>query len=185
MLPPLQLRFDALETRRTHLIAELVALAPAQIAFHPAPGAWSLPDVAQHLSLVDARTTRVLTERRVTGIPRRTLGDVFYRAPKLGFYFGAHFIRAKMPVKGVAPDPPQPLADTAAKWEATRASLAAYLAEIDDARARAIVYRHPVGGFMDIFDTLRFLTRHHDHHLRQTVRIRRAPGFPVTGPRGA
>ena len=37
---------------------------------------------------------------------------------------------------------------------------------------------------MDIFDTLRFIRRHHDHHLRQVARIRAAPGFPAT-PRAA
>lgn len=180
MLPSLQLTFDALESRRRDLLADLGAFAPEQLAFHPAPSAWSLADVAQHLQLVDGRTTRVLTDRRVTGVARRTFLDAIYRAPALGLYLRTGIVRAKMPVKGVAPDPAVTLGETAAKWETGRAALAAHLDTIEDARVNAIVYRHPFGGYMDIFATLDFLVRHHDHHLRQVGRIRGAREFPAT-----
>lgn len=179
MLASLQPSFDAIEERRQRLCAELVALPPEPLAFRPAPGAWSLPEVAQHLSLVDARVTRVLTERRVTGVPRRTVRDVLIRARLLDAFFLTG-IRVKMPVKGVAPDSAVPLERTVALWAEARATLKAYLDQIHDTGSRVIVYRHPVGGFMDIFDTLKFIRRHHDHHLRQVARIRAAPGFPAS-----
>jgi len=185
MLPPLRQSFDALESRRKTFLAELGACPPEQLEFHPAPGVWSLTDVARHLSQVDRGTARVLTERRVTGVARRTVLDVVYRAPALAFYLRSGLIRARVPVKSVIPDASMTLADAAAAWERARASLAAYLDTIEEAALPAIVYRHPFGGFMDIGATLGFLQRHHDHHMRQTARIRRAPGFPAaTAPGG-
>ncbi len=178
MLPGLNDPFGRLEARRTALLLELGALTPLQLAFRPSPDAWSPTEVAHHLSLVDARTTRVLTERRVSGVTRRRARDVLVRAPLLRLYFAIGW-RAKMPVKGVAPDPTVPLERTAAQWAETRRTLAAYLDAMDEDACRAIVYRHPIAGFMDIVETLHFLSRHHDHHLRQVARIRAAPGFPA------
>ena len=180
MLPILQQDLDAIEVRRTAFLAELAALPPAQFDFRPAPGAWSVGDVARHLSLVDKGTARVLHEKRVTGVARRALLDVVYRAPALGFYLRSGLIRARVPVKSVIPDADAPLDAIAARWADARRSLAEYLERIDDATLRTIVYRHPFGGFMDIRATLGFLRRHHDHHMKQVARIRRAPGFPAT-----
>jgi len=179
MIASLKDRFDRIETRRHALCVDLMALPADQLAFRPAPGAWSLPEVAQHLSLVDGRVTRVLTERRVTGVPRRTLRDVVIRARMLDLFFLTG-IRVKMPVKGVAPDSAVPLERTIEAWAASRVVMAGYLETLDAPASRTIVYRHPVGGFMDIHDTLRFIERHHDHHLRQVARIRATRGFPIT-----
>jgi hypothetical protein len=179
MLPPLQERFDAIESRRLAFLGQLAALTPAQLAFLPAPDAWSATDVAHHLALVDAKTTRALMERRVTGVPRRPALDVLYRARLLDVLWLTH-LRVKMPVKGVAPDPSIPLADAAKRWADARAALRAYLDAMDEPASRAIVYRHPVGGYMSILETLRFLAKHHDHHMRQVARLTRAAGYPTT-----
>jgi uncharacterized damage-inducible protein DinB len=178
MLPSLQTRFDAIESQRRAFIDDLAALAAAQLAFRPAPDAWSLGDVAQHLTLVDAKTTRVLTERRVTGVSRRAVLDVVYRARLLDLLWLTH-LRVKMPVKGVAPDPSVTLPETAKRWGDARTALRGYLDGMDETAARAIVYRHPVGGYMDIADTLRFLEKHHEHHLHQVARLKRAAGYPT------
>ena len=178
MLPSLLHRFDTIESQRRVFLDDLGALSPAQLAFRPAPDAWSLTDVAQHLTLVDARTTRVLTERRVTGVPRRAVLDVVYRARLLDLLWLTH-LRVKMPVKGVAPDPAITLTDTTKRWTDARTALRTFLDGMDEAAARAICYRHPVGGYMDIADTLHFLEKHHEHHLRQVARLKRAKGYPT------
>jgi len=183
MLPRLADRLDQIRSRRTRTLDELEAATPEEREFHPGSGAWSLTDVARHLSLVEGKTTRVLAQRRVTGIARRPMVDALVRQPLLWAYFGSPW-RAKIPAPSVAPDPAVPLAQVRAEWEAAHAMLAAHLEGVTERDAHAIVYRHPFGGYMDLFDTLRFVVRHHDHHREQLARIRRAPGFPAT-PRGA
>jgi len=105
------------------------------------------------------------------------------KQPALWLYFGSPW-RAKIPAQSVAPDPAMTLDIVRRDWEAAHAMLAAHLDTIAAGDTRAIVYRHPVAGYMNIFDTLRFVSRHHDHHRNQMGRIRGAPGFPAT-PRGA
>ncbi len=179
MLAKLQRRFDAIETRRLVLLEDLAALTPAQRAFRPMPTAWCLTDVAQHLALVDGRTTRALTERRVSGVTRRRAVDVVFWMRVLDLIWITN-VRVKMPVKGVAPDPAVTLDDAAARWANSRAALRAYLETIDEAASRALVNKHPVGGYMDISETLRFLEKHHDHHLHQVARLKRSREFPTT-----
>jgi hypothetical protein len=177
MLPELNRRFEGVVARQAKFLRDIGSLAPDQLDFHPKEGAWSLCELAQHLALVEEKTTKVLTQRRVTGIAHRRVLDVLVRAPALDLYFlfGG---RAKVPVKGVVPVSGVPLADTITRWAAARAQLTLYLEEVDAATCRTIVYRHPIAGYMDIGATLRFLTQHHDHHMRQAKRITRAPGFP-------
>jgi len=173
MLPSLQSSFEHLEAQRTAFTSTLTSASPAELDYHPAPGAWSIADVARHLSLTDKGTARVLSERRVTGVPRRTVLDAVYRAPALAMYFRAGgLIRARVPVKGVIPDADTPLDQVIARWGAARSALAAYLDTIEAPALGRIVYRHPFGGYMHIGDTLTFLRRHHDHHMRQVARIR-------------
>jgi hypothetical protein len=179
MLAALQAPFNGITERHAAFVGDLGSLAPEQLDFQPRAGAWSLGEVAQHLALVEEKTARVLAEKRVTGVARRRVLDVVYRQPGLDLYFVTGWWRAKMPVRGVAPEPAVPLAATIARWTAARERLAAYLDAIEEGSCRTIVYRHPVGGYMDIFATLRFLTQHHDHHMRQARRIKSAPGFPA------
>ena len=183
MLPALQARLDAIQSQRHRTLDELAAADEAQREFHPMPGVWSLLDVARHLALVDGKTTRVLAQKRVTGIPRKPWVDAYVKQPALWLYFGSPW-RAKIPAQSVAPDPAMTLDIVRRDWEAAHAMLAAHLDTIAAGDICAIVYRHPVAGYMNIFDTLRFVSRHHDHHRNQMGRIRGAPGFPAT-PRGA
>jgi uncharacterized damage-inducible protein DinB len=183
MLPSLQARLDEIQSRRRRTLAELAAASAEQREFHPRAGAWSQLDVARHLTLVEGKTTRVLAQRRVTGVPRRPVVDAFVRQPLLWLYFGSPW-RAKIPAQSVAPDPAMSFEQVTRDWEAAHAMLAQHLDTIGAHDTRTIVYRHPVAGYMDIFDTLRFVAGHHDHHREQLGRIRRAHGFPAT-PRGA
>ena len=183
MLPALQRRLEDMQSRRRRTLDELAAASPEQREFHPRPGAWSLVDVARHLAIVDGKTTRVLAQRRVTGIPRKPLLDALVRQPALWLYFGSPY-RAKIPAQSVAPDPAKSLEQVRADWESAHGMLGAHLETIGAADMGTIVYRHPVGGYMTVLEALRFLVEHHDHHRNQMNRIRRAAGFPAT-PRGA
>lgn len=183
MLPSLRARLDQIVERRRRTLGELEAMPEAQREFHPAAGVWSPADVARHLNFVEGKTTRVLAQRRVSGIARRSIIDVLWRQPLLWMYFGSP-VRAKIPAASVAPDPGVPLATVRDQWESAHAMLAEHLETIAEPDTRAIVYRHPFGGYMDIFSTLRFVVEHHDHHRKQIARIMRAPGFPAT-TRGA
>ncbi len=176
MLSKLQTRFDALEQRRHRLLGELARLGEAQLRFQPAPGAWSLQEVVHHLLLVDQAVLRA-ADRAAEVRMRRSLRErIGYVAVWLVLKLG---VRVRVPVRGVAPQVGISLSELQEQWGETRIALKACLNSFTERTMQHTVARHPVGGPLNAVQTLLFLTRHFDHHMRQINRIQRAAGFPT------
>lgn len=179
MLSTLATQYDALERRRLTFLDALAAEPPAALTFTPAPGAWSLADVAQHLWLVDRGTMHVVSTR-LDKPPLKTgaLDPLRRLATRLILNSS---IRFRAPLEAIVPKAPMPLAQVRAEWEQVRASMREMLEQVTPALMTRPVFRHPISGPMTVPQALDFLTWHHDHHLRQVRRIRRAAGFPGAG----
>jgi len=173
MLPELRPRLDALERRRDLLLAELGALPPEELAHRSAPGVWTLAEVAQHLMLVERGTARILAARAdKPPIPRGRLDPL----RRLGMRIILGRIRFKAPMPQILPEPGMTLPEVREEWDRVRASLRTTLAHVTAARLDRPIFKHPLAGVMSVPETLDFLARHHDHHLRQVARLKRARG---------
>lgn len=175
MLPQLAGRWERLERERQALLRTLRGLSEAQLAFHPAPGAWSLRDVAEHLLRVD---TAVERQSRASPPPdtRRSLRQQVGRGITwLIFRLG---VRVPMPVRGLAPTGELDLEQIDEQWDGVRAALHARMQEVVPATQTDPVFVHPLAGPLDAPATLDFLRCHFEHHLRQAARIRAAAGLP-------
>ena len=178
MIPALATAFDALEARRQALFADLAARPPASLDARPAPTAWSLAEVAQHLWLVERGTVHVM-EGRLAKPPLRRGPLNRLGIAAMRFVLGR--IRFKVPIAAIQPKPGVPLSQVRADWDATRAKLRAMLEGIDETRLHQSFFRHPLAGALSVAETMEFLVRHHDHHLRQVARIDRLMGASATG----
>jgi len=170
--------FAALERRKRDFLARLCTLDDAQLGFRPAPGSWSLVDVADHLSKIEAQVAAGIVKGLPPGKDRRTLKHAVM-LPIVLFTLALP-VRVKVPgnAGGVTPEPGRSLAGVRADWEAHRAALAAALGALDDAGVERMVLRHPIAGPANARQTLAFLNAHFDHHRFQVDRIRQHPGFP-------
>lgn len=176
MLPILAKHWDALEARRQALLLELAATSPAGLAFRPAPGAWSLEDVAQHLWLVEKGAVHVLRDRfDKPPLASDPLSPVKIVAMRLLVPCG---IRIKAPVQAIIPQVRMSVDTVRDEWERTRAALHGLLEQVTPAHLGKRIFRHPIFGPMTIAESAEFVWRHHDHHLHQVRRIRGAAGFP-------
>ena len=176
MLPELQTRFDALEERKQMLLEELHGLEGTQLTFHPAPDAWSLLQVADHLARVEAAVVQEIRHRRSKPHARKHFRDrIGAGIVRLIFALG---VRVKMPIPQIAPGNDLPVEQTEQRWKETRQVLRQLMDEVTPATRERPAMRHPVGGPLTAAETLRFVTRHFDHHLRQIRRIRSSPAFP-------
>lgn len=176
MLPTLARHWAALESRRATLLAELAATSPAGLAFRPAPDAWSLEDVAQHLWLVERGAVHILESRvEKPPLPRDPWSPLKMAAMRLLVPRG---IRIKAPVPEIVPKERMPLDTVRAEWDRTRATLRGLLEQVTPDRVTKRIFRHPIFGPMTIAESAEFVWRHHDHHLHQIRRIRGAAGFP-------
>ncbi len=88
-------------------------------------------------------------------------------------------VRVRVPVRGVAPQVGISLSELQEQWGETRIALKACLNRFTERTVQHTVARHPIGGPLNAVQTLLFLTRHFDHHMRQIDRIQRAVGFPT------
>ena len=179
MHPNLLAAWDGLERRKRNLLSQLSTLTPAQLAFQPAPGAWSLTEVADHLALIETNVALGLEK----GLPENRRHPTFVERlaqPLLGLALRLP-LRFKIPTERVAPRPGRSLEEVSEEWAEARRRIAAQLEEMDAADMERPALLHPVAGPMKAADALDFLANHFDHHSKQIGRIRSSAGFPAAG----
>lgn len=171
MLLALQSRFDAIAHRRQSLLDHLRNLDDAQLHYRPTASAWSLLQVAQHLVLLERIVVKSVIRDPRPGLRRRWWHAIGARL--VAFVF-RHGFRVPAPTRKVVPLENTPLEESARQWADLRADLSAFLETITPERAKALGWRHPVSGPLDVYGALEFVASHHDHHLRQVERIESA-----------
>jgi len=179
MHPSLLAPYDALERRKHNLLSQLSALGSAQLAFRPAPDAWSLVDMADHLVLIEHAVAVGLEKGLPDGKRRPKLGQRLAR-PFLGLALRLP-LRFKIPTERVAPRPGRSLDEVAEEWSSVRRRIADRLQALGQTDMARPALLHPVAGPMSAQEALVFLAAHFDHHLKQVDRIRSSPGFPAAG----
>ena len=176
MLPILAKHWDALESRRRAFLGELASTSAAGLAFRPAPDAWSLEDVAQHLWLIEKGAVHILRDRFDKPPLKR---DVLSPLKIVAMRALVHRdVRIKAPVKEIIPQQRMAVDVVRAEWDRTRETLHALLERVTPDRMEKRIFRHPIFGPMTIAQSAEFVWRHHDHHVHQVRRIRAAAGFP-------
>lgn len=149
-------------------------LSAAELAFRPAPDAWSLLQVADHLVRAEASTLEAV-RRRVDRLAERGRPDLLSRLrSRLLFAFLRWPVRVRMPgavAEVVRPGEGLELGGMESRWKEVREGWRELLDELPAAATSAVFLRHPVGGAMDAAATLDFFAVHHDHHLAQVERL--------------
>lgn|GEM_PF-1938260 len=165
----------ALDVERTAFLRALDALTPAQRAAHPADGAWSADDVAEHLMRTERGMVRGIERQVAAADARRDVGEPSEEAlvRLLTRLTEDDTLRYPMPESAapyIAPSGLDP-ADVRAEWDA----LAAHIHHLADAfppeLAAVGLTRHPLIGGMTAAGTIRFVAAHIVHHRRQLDRI--------------
>ena len=132
---------DALEARRLALSARIDALPPEVVHQAPAPGAWSLAQIADHFVRIE-RTVR-LEGKPATALTAATAG-----LTRNGLMTGLLALPLRLPmppgaVSRIAPSPDARWAEVKAEWEALRAAWREALPALPP---RTVVFKHPVIG---------------------------------------
>ena len=164
--------------------AEFGALTPAQLAWKPVPGRWSVAQCLEHLIRIDSGYWPVF----------HRVAEGSYRPSVLRRLF---FPRAmgRMILKAVQPTSPKayrtsksvdPAADDVApgvvdRYEAHMGELARHIEAMDPLDPGPLVIPSPVlplAGY-SVEDALRILVAHERRHLLQARRVTEEPGFPA------
>ena len=158
-------QLDALEMHRIELSRQLDAIGDG-LDLSPAPAAWSLAQIADHLLRIDRGLVLGGPSASAVGGVRSRLGSLALRGIlSLPVRIPAPpSARAVMPVE--APHWP----DVRDAWAALRSS---WREALPDVPPGAIVYHHPLAGPLCRDDALAFLLAHHRHHDAQVERTLR------------
>ena len=175
MLRRLADRLVALDRARHTFLAPVLEAGAAQLRFRPAPGAWSMLDVTEHLVLAEEKSLLGMLKGPPPGT---TVTLVAHARMVMVRLVMKTDIRVKVPVARVIPQGTVTLQDLVARWSESQRGLAAFLDSIPGADAGAARFRHPIGGWVTADAGVAFLADHIGHHARQVERIRRAAGYP-------
>lgn len=165
--------FHDLETQRLALIAEISAWPVARQCFRASPGTWCAVEVLDHIVRAESGTVADVrdglrhphplgTEERprIAALDRALRSDGTFQVPATA--------------AAIHPDPSTTLPDVVARWEQSRAELAALLQTLSPAETQCGVFHHPFAGWMTVGDVLDHFAAHLFHHEFQLARLRTA-----------
>ncbi|MEM1117641.1 MAG: DinB family protein [Bacteroidota bacterium] len=167
-------RLGALDAHRLAFTDRLDGLPSEIVHTAPAPGAWSLAQLAEHLFIIDRGLVLGGPEAGALGTVRSRLGATALR----GILSLPVRIPAPPSAQGVMPSASPRWPDVRDAWAALRADWHRALPEADPT---SVTYRHPIAGPLRLDDALAFLLAHHRHHDAQVRRTLAALGRPRLG----
>ena len=198
----------ALGGARAQTLAGLTGLSQAQVDFKPAPGRWSIGEIADHLilaeSLYRAEIERLLELARAGRRPylKRSFHDInvaplYLPTPILSLLSAPLSMASRLipdPVRRVVTRLPvlptrhpdratpvhgRPVGELRTDLQRSLAGMRTLLAAGDDREFAAMISEHPLTGPSNVLQILGFLALHERRHQLQMERVRSAPRFPA------
>ena len=148
---------------------ELAGLSPAQAAFRPGPGAWSILDVLDHLVVVGPIYWKNLQEATPASSRAGMMSDVDV------LWYGID--RTNRETALTTEEPSRTIADVAAglkAYRATHATLLQYVRTTKDDLRRRLVARQQ----SDAYQWALLISTHEQRHILQIREIKRQAGYP-------
>ena len=179
MIVPIEKQFNKIEEQRRLLLDEIARLSHEQQNFKPSPEAWSILQVVNHLLYAEANSVKYL-QKKMQGVSSVPKGGVLS-----GVRSFALNVALRLPVKYKAPKFALPVQEEVyvfenirEQWNEVRDEFRKILDQIDADTDEKLIFKHPVAGRLNIYQTLSFLHEHIEHHFKQVERIRTNPEFP-------
>lgn len=182
-MPQLEELIADVETARQRLVATTQNLSPEQEAFKPAPEAWSVPQVVEHLVLAEqAGINRIW--QAAEGLRRGQPvwhGEPVHRGIPIETVIARTWPEPADAPAWVIPTAGGPLAYWSACLLACQPVLETLAKPLTGLDLAEVIFPHPISGPLDGHQRLEFLRWHLDHHRQQIEGIVAAPGFPRQG----
>jgi len=163
-------RFREIEGKKSDLLDRLSRWTDDQLYFSPAAAQWSAVQVVDHLVRTESEIQKVvlrgLSNPHRIGLSDRArtlfLNTIFKSDRKVSVPKSGSVV---LPVTGLS------LQAVADRWDTSRKELAQILQDVSESNLRKGVFRHPVGGWMNMNSVLEFFSVHITHHEHQLKRL--------------
>ena len=161
----------AIRRRTDRFISTFVLMSDAQWRYRPAPGAWSVSEVVEHVAIANGNMLDRLTKRLTTPLSA-PLGVADDEIPYL-FYGGDEPPNVATPT-GTWMN----IAEAAETFDDAASALISW-ADRTDLDLRTYGAAHPIFGVLDGLQWLLFAGAHTERHRRQLLGYQRRPDFPT------
>ncbi len=162
--------FSRIETERKNLFTNLRQYSDETINKKPSPEAWSVSEVINHLMASESASLKYLQ--------KKTLDTS--KADKTGIKNAWKLLILKIafviPAKFKAPEVVKPesrfesLADSEKKWNEIRSGIYTLLIGLKEEDYEKEIWKHALGGKMNIYQMLDFFNFHFGRHWKQIER---------------
>lgn len=163
-------RFNAIEKERKAIFEKLKSAPEELLMKSPGTNRWSAVQALQHL-VVAERGTNMYLQKKVLGkdkvkqsglvnVLRMVVGKVAFAIPM------------KFKAPKVVADPPADvsLAETEKQWDAVRNDFHAIVKALEERDLSKELFKHPIMGRLDIYQTVDFFEIHMRRHAEQAYR---------------
>src|SRR3954462_5629410 len=166
--------FEAIDETRERIYGRAESLSSGQSAARPNTGAWSVAEIIEHLTMIEARLLgllKVMLAKAEGAAPESNGGPVEMKPFSL-----AQFVERARGEKYTAPESAHPsgqetLADSLAKMRRTREELRDLGPRIEALDLSRVVYPHPAFGPLNFYQWLAFIGIHEERHLAQIEKV--------------
>jgi hypothetical protein len=172
--------FDSIDETRVRLNQRLAGLTAEQENFRPASGGWSISEIAEHLSILEARLLRMMTVM----ITKAESADPQPEGEARGFQPVSldQFVERSLTEKYVAPETVRPqgaisVSDALERLRQSRAGLNVLRPRIEASDLTGARYSHPAFGPLNLYQWLVLIGVHEDRHLRQIEALISSPEY--------
>jgi uncharacterized damage-inducible protein DinB len=167
--------YEATDKARTRLFESVEGLADAQATFRPAPEGWSIADIIEHLSLVDAQVLRLLqvvlhkaeAARNGEGEGGNSGTGATFAAVSIKEFVEQAATQKYSSPEAAVPTGTVPLSDSIARLNQVRDALHELRPRLEQLDCTQLLYSHPAFGPMNLYQWLAFTGVHQSRHRRQ------------------
>ena len=145
--------YQHIDRTRARLTATVEGLSEEQQSFSPAPDRWTVAELVEHLSIVEAGVVRLLEKllgKAEEAGAEAAAPDLFADPVSI-----EEFVERSRVAKYEAPERIRPtglpLADSLARLKESRAALHALRPRVERADGRALRFPHPAWGPLDLY----------------------------------
>ena len=171
--------YAAMEAEQAKFVGSVSGLTDAQANFCPAPDAWTIAEIAEHLAIVNGGFLRIahklLKEAEAAGAAALTNWQMN------GVLVGPD---GQQPPPFAAPDRVKPqggqaIADSLTKLAETLAGFHEIKTRLSATDCSAPTFPHPAVGPLNTYQWMIVQAEHLDRHRGQVERLKQTTGYPI------
>jgi hypothetical protein len=170
-LVQLSSKFDNLEKSRKDLTAYLQAVDRNGLTFKINQNKWSSIQICFHVIKSEQLTTLSLNKNLQLKDNLKKSGiTTLIRDASLSFVLKSNFkVKAPAIVANMPED--YDLTELMKKWETIRIFLKDFLDNFPEQYLNKEIFKHPYAGWLNLFQALKFLQNHFNHHRVQIIKL--------------